>query len=187
MFRNDNPFAGFELAEHLRDCIAPYLAGTTSGMPNRVCITTGAIAYDECECGQLAISLVNQFETATFPEPWTGEQNQGVGKCGPPLYAFQYTVSMLRCSPETDTDAPPSCTAIGAAARVTVEDAWAVRAGLMCCMCAGVRRNPETGVKLFERYWVGPQAEVGPEGLCQGSELTVIIGVINGGYPCGVS
>lgn len=187
MFTNANPFAGFEIAEHVRDCILPYLEGTTSGLPNRVCITTGAIAYDEYECGQLAISLVDQFSTASFPTPWTGDENQGVRKCGPPLYAFQYTISMLRCAPETDTEAPPPCTAIGAAARVTVEDAWAVRAGVMCCMCAGVTRDPATGQKLFERYWVGPQTSVGPEGLCQGTEMTLIIGIMSGGYPCGIS
>lgn len=187
MFSNANPFAGYELAEHLMECIRPFLAGTTSGLPNRMCITTGAIAADECECGQLAISLTNQYETADFPNPWTGDQNQGVGKCGPPLFVFQYTVSMLRCAPETDTEAPPPCTALGAAARVTIEDAWAVRAGIMCCMCAGVRRDPITGLKLFERYWIGVQEEVGPEGMCQGSEITVSIAVKNGGYPCGVS
>jgi hypothetical protein len=81
---------------------------------------------------------------------------------------------------------PPPCEAVNAAARVTVEDAWAVRAGLMCCMCAGVKPQ-ENGQKLFERYWVGPQVETGPEGRCQGSEITVAIGVVNGGYPCGVS
>lgn len=187
MYSNANPFAGYELAEHLMECIRPYLAGTTSGLPNRMCIATGEVAWDECECGQLAVSLTNQYESASFPTPWTGEGNQGAGPCGPSLFVYQYTVSMLRCAPETDTEAPPPCPAIGAAARVTIEDAWAVRAGIMCCMCAGVQRDPLTGQKTFERYWVGPQEEVGPAGMCQGSAITVAIGVKNNGYPCGVS
>jgi hypothetical protein len=184
-FRNDNPFAGFELAEHLRDCILPYLAMTTKGVPDRVCILTGEVAWDDCECGQLAVSLDTQYESATFPEPWTGSENGGTRKCGAPLFVYQYTVSMLRCSPIGDEDAPPSCEALSAAARVTVEDAWSVRTGLMCCMCAGTTRTD--GVKLFERYWVGPQIEVGAQGGCQGSAITVSIGVTNGGYPCGNS
>jgi len=187
VFTNANPFAGYELGEHLRDCILPYLEGTTSGLPARVCVTTGEIAWDDCECGQLAISLTNQYETASFPAPWSGEENQGVGKCGPPLFVFQYTISMTRCSPTGEGDDPPTCEELGAAARVTVEDAWAVRAGLMCCMCAGVRRQPDTGRKLFDRYWIGPQEEVGPGGMCQGSSITVAIAVMNGGYPCGIS
>jgi hypothetical protein len=186
-FRNDNPFAGFELAEHMRDCIMPYLEGTTSGVPARVCITTGEIAWDDCECGQFAISLTNQYESATFPAPWDGTENAGMRKCGPPMFVFEYRISMVRCSPTSDDAGnPPSCAAIGTAARVTVEDAWAVRAGLMCCLCAGTER-PTNGPKLFERYWVGQQTEVGPGGMCQGSEITVAIGVLNGGYPCGVS
>jgi hypothetical protein len=186
-FRNDNPFAGYELAEHLRECITPYLAGTTSGLPARVCITTGEIAWDECECGQLAISLTSQYESSAFPIPWDGTENAGVRKCGPPMFVFNYTISMVRCSPVGDESGnPPPCTAISAAARVTTEDAWAVRAGLMCCLCAGSTRTPTTP-KLFERYWVGQQTEVGPGGMCQGSEIAVAIGVVNGGYPCGVS
>lgn len=186
MFSNANPFAGYELAEHLMECIRPYLAGTTGGLPNRMCITTGEIAWDDCECGQLAISATTQYESANFPQPWTGDQNQGVGKCGPPLFVYQYTVSMTRCAPTSEDENPPPCADLAAAARITMEDAWAVRAGIMCCMCAGVRPGPN-GMKTFERYWVGPQTEVGPAGMCQGSEITVAIGVKNGGYPCGVS
>src|SRR6187402_1380307 len=129
-FTNANPFAAFELAEHLRGCITPYLEGTTSGLPARVCITTGEIAWDDCECGQLAISLTSQYETAAFPEPWSGETNQGILKCGPPMFVFNYTISMTRCSPIGEDDNPPTCAQLAAAARVTVEDAWAVRAGL---------------------------------------------------------
>lgn len=186
-FRNDNPFAGYELAEHLRDCITPYLEGTTSGIPNRVCITTGEIAWDDCECGQLAISLTTQYESSAFPVPWDGTENAGVRKCGPALFVFQYTISMTRCSPTSDDAGnPPPCSAVGAAARVTVEDAWAIRAGLLCCLCEGTTRQAD-GTKAFERYWLGPQIEVGPGGMCQGSEITVSIGVTNGGYPCGAS
>lgn len=187
MYTNANPFAGYELAEHLRDCIVPYLEGTTSGLPDRVCILTGDTADDECECGQFAVTATTQFESADFPAPWTGDQNKGAPKCGPGLYVYQYDLSITRCAPISDDENAPPCPVLNAAARVTMEDAWAVRAGLMCCLCAGVQRNPATGVKAFERYWVGPQTETGPMGGCQGSVITVAIGVLNGGYPCGVS
>jgi hypothetical protein len=185
VFSNANPFAGFELAEHLLECIRPYLAGTTSGLPGRMCVTAGEIAWDDCECGQLAVSLTSQYETAEFPNPWTGEQNAGVRKCGPPFFVFNYTVSMTRCAPTGTQEAPPTCEELSAAARVTAEDAWAVRAGIMCCMCTGV--TPVNGVKQFERFTIGEQTEVGPGGACQGSAITVSIGVRNGGYPCGIS
>ncbi len=185
-FTNADPFAGFELAEHLIDCIRPYLAGTSLGLPARMCAHTGDIAWDDCECGQLVVSLVNMFESASFPAPWSGEENAGVRKCGPPLFVFQYTVSMLRCAAGADGETPP-CPALSAAARTATEDAWAVRAGITCCMCSGVTRDPDTGDKLFERFWVGPQTMDGPAGGCQGSVMSVMIGVKNGGYPCDVS
>ena len=186
VFTNANPFAGYELAEHLRDCILPYLEGTTTGLPSRVCITTGQIAWDDCECGQLVVSLDRTYDSGTFPNPWDAAQNDGMRKCGPPLFVFQYTVSMLRCSPTgDDMGNPPPCSEVDAAARVAIEDAWAVRAGLMCCLCAGTTRT--NGVKLFDRYTIGPQTMVGPMGGCQGSAITVQIGVLNGGYPCDIS
>lgn len=184
MYENDDPFAAYELAEHLRDCILPYLEMTTQGVPGRVCIHTGDIAWDDCECGQLVISWVDDFESVNFPAPGDGSQNSGTLKCGAPLFVYQYTVSMLRCAPIGDGENPPTCEEIGAAARITVEDAWAVRTGLKCCMCAGVERDPATGIKRFERFWISPQTAVGPQGACQGTQLNVFIGVKNGGYPC---
>jgi hypothetical protein len=185
-FRNDNPFAEFELAEHLRDCILPFLEITTQGLPNRVCITTGEIAWDDCECGQLVISTVDRYESGTFPNPWTGTENAGTRKCGAPLFVYHFRISMLRCSPVgDDMGNPPPCEEVNAAARITSEDAWAVRTGLLCCLCEDSTRQP-TGLKLFERYTITPQVSVGPRGACQGTELDVFIGVPNGAYPCGV-
>lgn len=187
IYGNDNPFAGYELAEHLMDCIEPYLAMTSSGVPDRMCILTGEAADDECECGQFAVTGNQQYESADFPTPWTGEQNQGVGKCGPPLFVYQYTLSISRCAPISDDENAPPCPELNAATRVVYEDAWAVRTGLMCCLCAGIKRNPVTGIKAFERYWVGPQENTTPQGGCQGSRITVAIAVMNGGYPCQAS
>lgn len=188
MFENDDPFAAFTLAEHLRDCILPYLEMTTLGIPDRVCLTTGEVAWDDCECGQLAVSWMGNFDTEVFPAPWDGTSNAGSRKCGPALFAYQFNISMLRCAPVGgENGAPPPCDAINAATRITAEDAWAVRTGLMCCMCTGTTRDPVTSVKLFERFWAGPQLPAGPDGGCQGSQIDVIIGVKNGGYPCGNS
>lgn len=186
IYENDNPFAAFDLAEHLRDCITPYLEMTTSGLPNRVCITSGQVAWDDCKCGQLTVSLLRQFQSVNFPTPWDGSDNGGVLKCGPPLYVFEYEVTMLRCASETEGESPPTCAMIGGDFRVTTEDAWAVRTGLQCCICAGLERDAE-GVKLFERAVIGEQVSVGPEGLCVGSSVVVTIAVRNGNYPCRVS
>lgn len=187
IFRNDNPLAAFDLAQHLLDCIKPYIDTTSSGPPSRACVHTGEIAWDDCECGQLIVSLVDQFESDTFPNPAVAETNAGARKCGAPLWVYHYQVSMLRCAPIGDEGEPPPCDAVTEAARVTIEDAWAVRTGLFCCLCRGVERDPDTGVKLFDRYLVMPQVMDGPEGACQGSLIDLFIAVPNGGYPCDIS
>lgn len=187
IYRNDNPLAAFQLAEHLLECIRPYIDTTTSGPPGNACVQVGEIAWDECECRELIVSLVNKFESGTFPNPWSAVDNAGARKCGAPLFVYQYTVSMLSCAPIGEGDDPPTCEQKTEAARVSIEDAWAVLAGLNCCLCAGANRDPETGVKLFQSYWIAPQAMVGPQGGCQGSSVDVYIGVPNGGYPCDVS
>lgn len=188
IYRNDNPLAAFDLAEHLLECIRPYIETTSSGAPGRMCVHAGAVAWDDCECGQLIVSLVDKFESGTFPNPWTATENAGARKCGAPLFVYHYTVSMLRCAPiGGENGEPPPCTEITNAARVTIEDAWAVLAGLSCCLCEGSVRDPVTGVRLFQSYWIAPQTMIGPEGGCQGSAVDVYIGVPNGGYPCDVS
>lgn len=187
IFRNDNPLAAFQLAEHLLDCIKPYIDTTSSGPPSRACVHTGEIAWDDCECGQLIVSLIDQYESDTFPNPAQAETNAGARKCGAPLWVYHYQVSMLRCAPIGDEHHPPTCAEVTEAARVTIEDAWAVRTGLFCCLCRGVERDPDTGIKLFDRYLVNPQTMDGPEGACQGSLIELFIAVPNGGYPCDIS
>lgn len=183
MFRNDDPFAAFDLAEYLLECIRPSLQTTGEGLPGRMCVHTGEIAWDDCECGQLVVSLMAKFDSGTFPEPWTGTENAGARKCGAPLFVYHYRVSMLRCAPTGgENGVPPTCDELRAAARVTVDDAWAVLAGLNCCLCADSTRTG--GQRLFNSYHIGPQTMIGPEGGCQGSVVDVYIGVPNGGYPC---
>lgn len=186
IYRNDNPLAAFDLAQHLLDCIRPYIDTTSSGPPSRACVHTGEIAWDDCECGQLIVSLVESFESETFPDPATASFNGGARKCGAALFVYHYRVSMLRCAPVGgDNGEPPPCEAVTEAARVAIEDAWAVRAGLFCCLCEGSTRSG--ALKLFDRYLVMPQVMEGPEGACQGSVVDLFIGVPNGGYPCGTS
>lgn len=185
---NDNPFAAYDLAVLMRQCIEPFLETTTSGMPDRSCVTAGAIAWDDCECGQLIVSIVNGFESGNNFEDSSGSTTVGRRGCGPPKFVFSYLVSMLRCAPTMgEAGEPPSCVDLDAAARVAVEDAWAVRAGLVCCLTSLVKDRLPNGTKRIVDFTLGTQTFVGPNGLCQGSEVPVTIAIQNGCYPCDVS
>lgn len=178
---NANPFAGFDIAKRLRECIEPYLAGTTSGMPERSCVHVGAISWDDCECGQLIVALQDAGEIASFPDDQTPRPRRN---CGPAMFTWNIDISILRCAPDGE---PPSCEAIEAAARVSVEDAWAVRAGVICCMNAAIKEKLPNGTTYLQDYLTQRQTFVGPMGLCQGSVLPITVAMKNGCYPCIVS
>lgn len=185
---NANPFAAYDLAVLMRECIEPFLAGTTSGMPDRSCVTSGEIAWDDCECGQLVVSIVDGFEAGNNFEESATSATAGRRACGPPKFVFSYLVSMLRCAPGMgENGEPPSCDELDAAARVAVEDAWAVRAGIVCCLTSAVKDRLPNGTKHIVDFTIGTQTFVGPNGFCQGSDVPVTITIQNGCYPCDVS
>lgn len=175
---NANPFAAYDIAVMIKDCIEPYLETTTSGLPPRRCIIAGQIAWDDCECGQLVIAMQDGGEVDSFPENTTARTRRG---CGPNLFTWTMTVSMLRCSPDGD---PPTCDDLSAAARVAAEDAWAVRAGVICCVSELTKTRLPDGSTPIVDLQLGRQTFVGPQGFCQGSELPLTIAMKNGCYPC---
>src|SRR5690606_41882440 len=76
---------------------------------------------------------------------------------------------------------------LDAAARISVEDAWAVRAGVICCLTEAVKTRLPNGTKEILDFTIGRQTFVGPLGMCQGSELPLTIAMQNGCYPCDIS
>lgn len=165
-----NPADWFEIADSLKLCVESFI---DPGVP-RSCVITGEIAWDDCECGQLVVALATTFPYTEFPNPDEGANQT---PCGSPKWATTYTVSMLRCSPETDTEAPPTCEDLGAAARQSAADAVAVMNALRCCL-----RDLKRGREIIE-YQIGTTTFVGAEGMCQGSATDVTVGIL-GGCPC---
>lgn len=189
---NANPFAMHDIATKIKDCIVPYLEGTTEGLPDRVCVTAGLIAWDDCECGQLAVTMVRKNEVNTPNVPRTAAPDPGRRGCGPPLMQMDFLVSMLRCAPtgpenEAGIAEPPSCQQLDDAARIATEDAWAVMAGTICCLSAAVKDRLPNGTHLYTDFTIGTQTFVGPNGACMGSELPVSVVIQNGCYPCDIS
>lgn len=184
---NANPFAVYDIAVRIRDCVMEWLATTTDGEPKRACIVAGAIADDNCECGQLAVSMQSNYESSGTNLPRSGTTTPGRRECGPPLFTADFLVSILRCAPTGTQAAPPTCAELDASARGAAEDAWAVRAGVICCLSAAIRDRLPNGTKLYTDFVVGQQNWVGPRGACVGSELPVSVTIQNGCYPCEVS
>lgn len=181
---NANPLAVFDIAMHIKDCILPWLETTSKGLPERACVISGEVAWDNCECGQLTVAMQSEYEAASSNVPRSGTATPGRRECDPPLYTANYLVTMVRCAPTGTSTKPPTCKELEDFARTSTEDAWAVRAGVICCLSAAIREKLPNGTKLYVDFVVGTQTRIGPQGACGGSQLPVSVTIHNGCYPC---
>lgn len=178
------PLAIYQVAENLRECVSQRLEDTPDGSPDRSCVVVGQIAWDDCECGQLIVAIGETFFSSNFP----GRGNSppappGGRRCGPPIMVVQYTISMLRCAPSgRDDHHPPKCSELSDAAQVAVRDAHAILWGAQCCLRAWSKSHDQD-VSISD-FLITGQRFVGPEGMCQGSETSIQVGLINACPPC---
>lgn len=180
------PLAAYNIASQLLTCAADQVAEawveTPDEIPQRQCVVWGAIAWDDCECGQLVVSIADQYPSNSFPAPATAPTAQGVaqGKCGARLWVIRYVVSILRCMPiQDDQGNPPPCDALDAAAQAAAIDSWAVRTGIGCCLGSLKTTRLENGSTEIEDYQITGQLSTGPQGACGGSDLGVLVGIRN--------
>lgn len=181
---NANPFALFDIATHIKECALAWLETTSNGAPDRACVVAGEIAWDDCECGQLTVAMQNAYEASGTTTPRASTETPGRRECGAPLFVGTFVVTILRCAPTGTDAAPPTCEELEAFARAATEDAWAVRAGVICCLSDAIRIRLPNGTKLYVDFVTGTQTFVGPQGACGGSALPVTVTIHNGCYPC---
>jgi hypothetical protein len=153
-------------------CIVEELENTpeSGGVPPkmRVCLLVpGAIAWDGCDCGQLAQTIQGIYPTQVFPTDASEVPIRG--GCGPGgQLIVEVLVSLTRCVPGMTAGQPPrppTCAQLRAAALEQQADAYAVRKAVNCCL-ADLQRD-----RRIVKYAVGRTNFVGPEGNCGGSEL----------------
>jgi len=151
--------------------ISDALATTPEGRPDRVCLLVpGTVAADECDCGQLALTIVRKYGSDNFPVE--ASRDESTPGCPPPILCAVVTVSLLRCVPNPDEDgSSPSCAVLQAAAVNQDIDDATIRRTLYCHLAELARTDVVVG------YTIGATSSTGPEGGCGGSETTIIIGV----------
>lgn len=161
----------FDIASILVSGIHAALAGTLGGQPDRACVVPGAIAWDQCDCGQLAISSSRWFYSENFPiETGPGTQTT---PCMMPYLVGEFVIQLIRCMPSPQgRDTFVACSRLSAAARILIEDAYVVLATTRDILC--VLRSNDTIVE----FTFGEQTSVGPEGGCGGTELRVLVGLL---------
>jgi hypothetical protein len=133
----------------------------------RTCLLVpGNIAWDGCECGQLALTIQRTYPSQKFPADASEDPILGGCRDGPK--AVQALASITRCvSGITDgvPPRPPTCAALYADALVQQADAFALDRAVRCCLKAFNDNH------VIWNYRVGGINFVGPDGGCAGSEL----------------
>jgi hypothetical protein len=153
-------------------CVAAELADTVNGLPDRICLVVpGAIAWDKCDCGQLAQTITGVGPTEQFPTPYTGDFTNG---CGPEMAVVSVSLSLTRCMPGiTRQNEPPSCDTLLATAIGHEEDRAAVRRSIACCL-----RTYHRAYRIYN-WTVGAATTAGPEGGCIGIDISYQFSIPN--------
>lgn len=141
--------------------------GSTRTPTMRTCLLVpGNIAWDGCECGQLALTIQRIYPSLRFPADASEEPT--IGGCTVQSKVIQVLASITRCVSGITAGVPPqlpTCAALRADALVQQADAYAMDRAVRCCLAAY-----KTDLTIFD-YRVGNLTFVGPEGGCAGSEL----------------
>lgn len=163
----------FTIVTGTGQAVVDELSNTFGGTPDRIVLATpGQIAWDKCDCGLFAQTIINVASAKTSTSP---ASDSSVFACGHPLMIITVSLQLLRCIPgPTDVDPmAPSPESLVNSALIHEEDRTVVRRSLF--------RHLKS---LFDEYkirdfTIGSANSVGPEGLCGGVEITYTFALDN--------
>lgn len=160
------PLKWYTVAETLRQAINADLTNPVQ----RAGVVPGAIAWDECDCGLLAVSVAQIYPTATFPDLLT----EVSGGCDPSREAAEIIIQVIRCAPQGTEALSPGVTALDASAQEILLDAYELILSVRETLC-----QLESNGDILE-FLVRPLISVGPSGACVGNEIRVLVGLLRG-------
>lgn len=135
--------------------------------PDRHGVVPGSIAWDECDCGLLAVSVAQVFLTETFPDPLTRK----VGSvCDAPYEVGEIVIQVVRCAPNPDNQGgPPTVAELDASAQEVLRDAYEMLRATSIELC---EMNTARDIADF---MLRPLTAQGPSGGCVGNELRAYV------------
>lgn len=154
----------YTVASRLEQAIYAELTVT----PDRHGVVPGAIAWDACDCGLLAVSVGTIYPTEQFPNP---AQTRVSNACDAPWEAAEIIMQVVRCTPTHDdnTGKPPTTAALDASAREILVDAYEMMRAVSTTLC---QMNRDREISDFVMRANTPQ---GPSGACGGNELRAVV------------
>ena len=162
------PGKWYTVAETLRQAVHTELTTT----PQRSGVVPGQIAWDECDCGLLAVSVAQIYLTETFPDPLTRRVGNA---CDAPWEAAEIVVQVVRCAPNPDDPmTAPTTTELDGSAREVLRDAQEMMRALSVTLC---QMNADRDIADFI---LRPLFAQGPAGGCVGNEVRAIVSLPRG-------
>lgn len=144
---------------------AMYVELTTK--PDRHSVVPGAIAWDECDCGILAVSVGTIYPTEQFPTPATTRIGNS---CDAPWEAAEIVMQVVRCAPNPDDPmTAPTTAALDASAREVLRDAYEMMRATSIKLCE------MNQAREISDYLMRPLTPQGPSGGCVGNELRAVV------------
>lgn len=134
--------------------------------PDRHGVVPGAIAWDACDCGLLAVSVGPIYLTETFPDPLSRRVGNA---CDAPWEAAEVIIQVIRCAPNQDDLEPPTTAELDASAQEVLRDAYEMMRAVSVKLC---QMNEARDIADFILRQLTPQ---GPSGGCVGNELRAIV------------
>lgn len=136
--------------------------------PDRASIVPGAIAWDECDCGLLAVSLNQVYVSDSFPAPYVDRTNP----CGGAWEVGEYVVQIVRCAPSPDGQSlSPTVAGLEEAALLVQTDTVELLTAIQELLCGLLSDN-----QIID-FVINPLTAQGPQGGCVGNELRFLIGL----------
>lgn len=157
------PLKWYTVAEEIRSAVHAEL----TVKPARSGVVPGAIAWDACDCGLLAVSLARVYLSEEFPTP---AQNPA-GNCDAPFEVGEYVLQIIRCAPGQDGLNPPTVAELDASAQEVLRDAYEALKGVSVRLC-----EMEEARDIVDQM-VGGLTSQGPSGQCVGNELRFFVGL----------
>lgn len=132
-----------------------------SNQVQRSGVVPGAIAWDECACGMLAVSIGRTYLSDEFPF----EKDTVTGNCAAAWEVAEIIIQVIRCAPQpADGQISPDEDELDAAAQVMAADSAETLSALENWICQHKNTDVIDGIVLS----VEPQ---GPQGSCVGPEF----------------
>jgi hypothetical protein len=138
--------------------------------PDRHSVVPGAIAWDACDCGLLAVSFSRIFLTEQFPDQQSRRVSNG---CDAPYEVGEFVIQVARCAPNPDgQDLAPTTAELDASAQEMALDAYEMMLAVSTKLCT---MNKARDISDFMML---PLTAQGPAGGCVGNELRAFVALL---------